>query len=1408
MSTDKGESGLTGTKTSLCGSENCIYGLSFSPLDGTLYFVSDKYLRSLSSDGIVRIVAGTGQSSSPYGDGGPATSATFKDIGATAVHKSGDIFVSDLGASYVRRIRHTTGIIDVFAGTPSVFGDSGDGGQATSANFKVPLSLIFSPDGTSLFISDVFANKVRRVDMNTKIITTFAGTGSPPSSLTSFLGDKGPATSAPLSFPIALAVDPLANVLYIADSDTNSIQRVRLDAGFIDRVAGDGRNVPSSCVGGKGGACPSKSLSTPTPVSISVDRDGQLFILLKDSIVLSIVSFFPRTTPTASGMMIQFDPVQGESVSPVVKDALEARLQGPAFIEELSDGSILLVEYSGQRLRRLHLDGTLILLAGKSTNASSASSSSSAFIDGTLLFDLVLRRPSGIVALPQGNAFGRTWSALSFAISDEGGNIVYGVDGASPTSPVYRLVGAANRSSEFSGDGGLARNARLKEPRGLLIDVIDGSLLIIDSGNNCVRKVTNAVSPVISTIGGRGQWYSANDGDNGPATSAPLYILYSFCQDSAGNTYIPDMGANVLRKIDRNTGIITTVVGRGSSPQGGGGGDGAAPGLASLQIPLSCARDSDGGILITDAGNGRIRKINAGFTQINTLVGGGELKSPGVKPTEIKLDFSTDARRTLSGDIIIADFGAGILRRVLFGARATPCPVGFSCVCIIARPCLNSTAFCPPGTSEPISVSAGYRAVASSQVSSGKMVSVYSSQEPCPIGFYCPGSSEAIACQTGTFGYAKSEVSISACQRCPPGTYLGASGGAATFLDPSKSSLAILPCLPCPAGSFAAKPGSVHCLPCQLGFFSPQQGADSINKCLPCSTDKDKTSITIFGSACILRSSSAPSSSNDVIQAADLRLQIQRAIDVNSISGNLSGESAFLRILYIGTGLAFVSLCIVLLAAVVPFLSMKNSWFVEVLVPVLNTVDVLSDPHTTVMQKLANVGLSTRRVASSRSQGKTASRNWANENHDTLMTNAGNADDGKNMVTVMENEEEEGRGDKQRFQPHAHFSEDITYSSNDGDNIVPSSLPTSSSSSSLSSSPSSLPSLGQYSRLGVTLSSLTLGLLACIFAANSVLFANRNVNVTVALQRSDPSVIADYFVSFPAFALKPETTPSSSLASSLSTSSSSLLSSSSSSTTTTIVNETTMTSLSDALGGLVGGLLINVRASGPKCSSMYNLASDIYEGTFTHSVNHNQETGEASHSFQCLNCLTHDLSTLRFDLNSACEASAVITISAVGAWGSITATSRAIGGQALGGRVTLSVPITFEVLSDSTGSDFSDQVSDELVAYGHSARGMSVGAVFDFTQTAAPSGSEMTSMMMMMKGEAAVSVPIENRTVSFVINLPNQPTFLLASLSKRILWPDFISNLVGLAGMYFSLSLYCCCYPFTLSFTLSLCPLY
>jgi len=401
------------------------------------------------------------------------------------------------------------------------------------------------------------------------------------------------------------------------------------------------------------------------------------------------------------------------------------------------------------------------------------------------------------------------------------------------------------------------------------------------------------------------------------------------------------------------------------------------------------------------------------------------------------------------------------------------------------------------------------------------------------------------------------------------------------------------------------------------------------------------------------------------------------------------------------------------IAAILPILSLDIK-IKQVLVPVLNTIDVLSDPHTTVMQKLAVVSKSTRKIALIQKK--------------KIIINTKEEDEEK------EEKEEENKQESNEI-AHIHLNDTST-------NL---------------SQPKPLPIhylYHEYSRLGVILSALTLGLLGCILVANAVLFANRNITVISSLQRSDPSDISNYYTAFPNYELKSDESVST-----LST------------TTTTVLSSNGTITLANALGGLKSGLLINVKTSGSRCGTIYNMFYDLNKGSFIHSVRHNKETGEASHSFQCRTCLTHDLSILRFELDSACEASTFITISAVGAWGSITATSHGLGGRALGGSVFLTVPITFEVLSDLTDSDFSDQVSDTILAVGQSAKGLSVGAVTDFVQSPIDTillQSDMTNL--------------STRTVRFQIFLPNQPTYLFASLSKRTLWPDFISNLVGLAG--------------------------
>jgi serine/threonine-protein kinase len=112
-----------------------------------------------------------------------------------------------------------TGTITTLAGTGvGVF--SGDGGPATAAQLSTPRFL--AVDSRNLYVSDASV-RVRRVDLATGTITTFAGTGA-----SSFAGDGGPATAAQFKTPFGVAVDPANQYLYIADTGNNRVRRVNI----------------------------------------------------------------------------------------------------------------------------------------------------------------------------------------------------------------------------------------------------------------------------------------------------------------------------------------------------------------------------------------------------------------------------------------------------------------------------------------------------------------------------------------------------------------------------------------------------------------------------------------------------------------------------------------------------------------------------------------------------------------------------------------------------------------------------------------------------------------------------------------------------------------------------------------------------------------------------------------------------------------------------------------------------------------------------------------------------------------------------------------------------------------------------------------------------------------------------
>lgn len=211
----------------------------------------------------------------------------------------------------------------------------------------------------------------------------------------------------------------------------------------------------------------------------------------------------------------------------------------------------------------------------------------------------------------------------------------------------------------YSGDGGVATSAHLNVPLACAVDN-EGNLLIIDAGNNVIRKVSST-SGVISTIAGtKNQGYM---GDNGPATSATFSNINGIAVDAQGNICIADSGNNVIRMINKSTGNISTIAGLGPDHAGYTGDNGFAT-AATLNFPVAIAIDKGGSIIIADRGNHVVRKISNGM--ITTIAGKGiaGYTGDGGLAKEATLSLVTGVVTDANGNIYIADSGNNVIRKI------------------------------------------------------------------------------------------------------------------------------------------------------------------------------------------------------------------------------------------------------------------------------------------------------------------------------------------------------------------------------------------------------------------------------------------------------------------------------------------------------------------------------------------------------------------------------------------------------------------------------------------------------------------------------------------------------------------------------------------------------------------------
>ena len=275
---------------------------------GNVYIADtgDNEVRKVSPGGTITRLAGTGAAcASPpaCGDGGAATAAQLRTPFGLAVDLSGDVYIADAGDNEIRKVT-PAGKISRVAGTGKACSKPaacGDDGPATAGQLNFPAGVAVDHSG-NVYVADDGDNEVRKVAVG-GTISRIAGTGaacsSPPA-----CGDSGPALSATLGAPDGVAVDQHANV-YVADDLDNEVREVSA-GGTISRIAGTGAACAHAASCGNGGPATTAHLNYPD--ALALDPPGTSTSMTRttsSSVALALPA--PRSGPVGQGAVLALD---------------------------------------------------------------------------------------------------------------------------------------------------------------------------------------------------------------------------------------------------------------------------------------------------------------------------------------------------------------------------------------------------------------------------------------------------------------------------------------------------------------------------------------------------------------------------------------------------------------------------------------------------------------------------------------------------------------------------------------------------------------------------------------------------------------------------------------------------------------------------------------------------------------------------------------------------------------------------------------------------------------------------------------------------------------------------------------------------------------------------------------------
>lgn len=615
--------------------------LAIHQADGNLYVAdgANNVIRRVAPgpSGRTETLAGTGSSGS---QDGTATTARFSNPQGVALDDRGNLWVVDSNNHTIRRIRLGTGIVETIAGVAGFPGFVD--GAGNTARFRSPMGIAIEtetptqqlqrelsgtpPPPASVIVADTGNGVIRRVSEN-GTVETIRTSGA---SALSTDGKRQDAIAPPISLyvPTGVSVDAFGNI-FVTEPSTGGV-RVILHDGSVVAAAQPGtfRQPRGLAINETGevivadsdrGArrvkygAPEISDITPDTVAdqggVRVTISGENFS--SDSVVIAGGQVIPRAVRNTRTIVFTAPALPSGRTTLTVQNrggiAQSQFMVNPVPLAQLSIGNITTV-------------------AGGTTFAGDGGPAVQARLEwpGNMAMDAL-----GNLYLPERDRIRR-------------------ID--LRTGLIHTVAGNGQVGS--SGDGGPATAASFQGPNGVAVDS-EGNLYIADHWNNRVRRVSAATGR-ITTIAGGDIGFA---GDGGPANAARLARPNAVALDSVGNLYITDKENHRIRKIDRSTGIITTIA--GSGPAGGAGafsGDDGPATSARLNQPDVMTFDSTGNIYFVDSGNLRVRLITTGGI-ISTVAGTGTFGFSGNGGLAKDATFSYPFGLTVDveGNLYIAD---------------------------------------------------------------------------------------------------------------------------------------------------------------------------------------------------------------------------------------------------------------------------------------------------------------------------------------------------------------------------------------------------------------------------------------------------------------------------------------------------------------------------------------------------------------------------------------------------------------------------------------------------------------------------------------------------------------------------------------------------------------------------------